>query len=289
MTTRDLNPVEPFRTACLQFDVQRGDVEANLTAAVSLLERAASENCALAVLPEMWTTSFLTEYDAEVLRASDRALDEIRKRSKAFDLLVIGGGPKQSNGRIYNTADVFDRGVQLGSYRKIHLFSPNNEHRHHAAGGEPLVLDTRLGRIGVVICYDIRFPELIRHFFHEGCDVLAVPSQWPEARADHWRSLVKARAIENQLYVVGCNRTGVDESLRKPGESLPFPGDSRIVDPMGAVVAEGAGESGIIAAQVELRRVRAMRRIMPVAKDRRPDVYRRIWMTKDGPLDHPDD
>ncbi len=265
-----------IRCACVQFDVRRGDVEHNLAAVEQQLRIAAAEGATLAVLPEMWTTSFLADRDAAIVRASARAEIRVLELSAELDMMIVGSAPHVDAGQTFNRAQLVDRGRVVGEYRKIHLFSPIGEHRYHVAGGEPLVVDTRFGRVAIAICYDIRFPELIRYFFHRQADLLLVPAQWPEARSDHWRSLMKARAIENQLFVIGANRTGIEQSLRGD-DQLVFPGDSRVIDPMGNVVAAGSGGSSPVFADLELRRVRLMRRILPIAKDRRPEVYVRIW------------
>ena len=126
-----------------------------------------------------------------------------------------------------------------------------------------------------MLCYDIRFPELSRHYFHQGAEVLVVPGQWPEARAQHWRTLLRARAIENELFVIGCNRTGQEASLRTD-EPVSFPGDGRIIDPMGEILATGNGDAGATLATIELRKVRTMRRVLPIAADLRPEVYKQL-------------
>ncbi len=245
--------------------------------AEQVLRAAHADGARLAVLPEMWTTSFMPEPDPAALDASDAAMRAIATLSRDLDMLVVGSAPERADGKIYNRCQLVDRGEIRGEYRKIHLFSPNSEHRFHAPGTDPLVLDTRFGRVGVVCCYDIRFPELIRYYFYEQVELLLVPAQWPEARADHWRALIKARAIENEMFVIGCNRIGVDASIKNPDEQLLFPGDSRIVDPMGEVKVAGAGECGPMTADIDPKLVRVMRRILPVLKDRRPEVYARIW------------
>ncbi len=265
-----------FVAACVQFDVARGEPQTNLARAERGLRRAAEQGATFCVLPEMWTTSFVAEWTQGLADASREAEARVRALSRELGILVVGSAPHVEDGKVFNRAEVIDRGEVLGEYRKIHLFSPNAEHRIHEAGHDPLILDTRFGRVGVVICYDIRFPELIRYYFYEGVEILAVPAQWPEARAAHWRSLLTARAIENEIYVIGTNRTGTEPSM-KSDDSLVFPGDSRIVDPMGSILASGSGEEEPILAEVEPRKVRAMRRILPVAKDRRPEVYARIW------------
>ncbi len=262
--------------ACLQFDVRSGDVAANCAAMRAGIEEAADAGARLCVLPELWSTSFLGEIDASVLREVADAERELRELSAAHGLVTVGSTIEADGGKHFNTAYVYDGGREVGRYRKIHLFSPNVEHRLHAPGDDPLVVRTSVGKLGVMICYDLRFPELARYYFHRGVEILVVPGQWPEARSQHWRTLLRARAIENEMFVVGCNRTGQEASLRN-GEPMAFPGDGRIVDPTGEVLAAGTGDAGAILAPLELRKVRAMRRILPIAQDARPEVYRRMF------------
>lgn len=265
-----------FLSACIQFSVERGEVEKNLQEAEAGLRAAAEQDVKLAVLPEMWTTSFVPEIDAALVARSEAADDHLIELSKELGMVIVGGGLVQDGGQYFNRARVIDHGKVLGDYRKIHLFSPNAENKFFSPGAAPLVVDSSLCRLGVVICYDLRFPELIRYYFYQGITALVVPSQWPEARSSHWRVLLKARAIENEIFVLGCNRTGVEPSL-KNGDQLAFPGDSRIIDPMGEVLAAGAGENGPLIAEIHPRKVRSMHRILPVAKDIQPQTYLEIW------------
>jgi predicted amidohydrolase len=278
-----------FPCACIQFNVKRGDVDHNRKRAVACIRAAAEAGAKLVILPEMWPTSFVETVTDSLLEASREAEEAVIGLSKDYRAVVVGGGLDRQDGQIFNRALVVDSGKVLGSYRKIHLFSPHGENRHMSAGHEPLIADTSLGRIGVLICYDIRFPELVRYYFYRNVDILAVPSQWPEARAEHWRVLLKARAIENEMFVAGCNRTGVESSL-KTNENLHFPGDSRIIDPMGETLGAGTGEEGPVVAEIEPRKVQSMRRILPIRKDRRLDVYEQLWQRnwsreeRDAPL-----
>jgi predicted amidohydrolase len=269
-------PDRDFVAACVQFDVRPGDVAANCAAMRAGVEEAVLAGARLCVLPELWSTSFLPQFDEDVVQQAEEAERELAELSRAHGLLTIASTIEPADGTVYNTAHVYEHGQRLASYRKLHLFSPNLEHRRHGAGAQPCVVDTSLGRIGVLICYDLRFPELARYYFHRGAELLAVPGQWPEARAQHWRTLLRARAIENQLFVVGCNRTGQEPSQRN-GEPMAFPGDGRIVDPTGEVLAAGSGEAGAVVAAIELRKVRTMRRILPIARDQRPHVCRRMF------------
>jgi predicted amidohydrolase len=272
--TDDTN--DDFHAACVQFDVRAGDVAANCAAMRAGVDEAVASGARLCVLPEMWSTSFLPAFAEPMLAEADAAENELRELSAAHGLVIVGSSVEVLDDKTWNTARVYESGQLLGSYRKIHLFSPNAEHRHFTWGDEPLVVDTRLGLMGVLICYDLRFPELARYYFHRGVELLVVPGQWPETRAQHWRTLLRARAIENEMFVIGSNRTGQEPSLRND-EMQTFSGDGRIVDPTGEVLASGSGESGAIVAQIERRKVRTMRRIMPVDRDQRPTVYRRLF------------
>lgn len=276
MVTGPTASIDEYRAACVQFDVRPGDVAANCAAMRTGVEEAIAAGAQLCVLPELWSTSFLGSVDEKVLRAAEGAEKELQEVSAAHGLVIVGSAIESAEGQIFNTATVYDRGRPVGSYRKIHLFSPNLEHRLHGLGQQPCIAETSLGRLGLLICYDLRFPELARYYFRMGAEVLVVPGQWPEARAQHWRTLLRARAIENEMFVIGCNRTGQEPS-QKSGEPMAFPGDGRIVDPTGEVLASGSGEAGAIVALIELRKIRTMRRILPVHRDQRPSVYRRLF------------
>jgi predicted amidohydrolase len=269
-------PLE-YQAACLQFDVRRDDVALNSMAVTTGLRAAAAGGARLVVLPELWTTSFPTAVSDTLLAAATDAEQQVERLSAELNLIVVGSSLERDGGRLFNRARIVESGRVLANYRKIHLFSPNAEPMLFAGGDEPVQVECGAGRLGVLICYDIRFPELVRWYFHKRVDVLAVPAQWPEARAGHWRALLTARAIENQMFVVGCNRTGVEPSLRGR-DQLRFPGDSRVVDPMGEVLAAGAGENGPVSATIETRKAVMIRRILPIARDRRPSVYQKLWL-----------
>lgn len=276
--SHESNEWSDYLAACVQFDVRRGDVASNTRHAEQHIRAAAASGAKLVVLPELWSTSLLTEWPSPILTAAQRADQRLAELSAELDLVLVGSSAEQGQGAVYNRALVLDGGEDVGQYRKLHLFSPNAEDRYMDAGIEPMVAETRAGRLAVAICYDLRFAELTRWFFYRDADLLVVPAQWPESRAVHWRALLDARAVENQCFVLGCNRTGTETSL-KTSDQLAFPGNSRIVDPMGEVLATGQGDEGPVVAEIEMRKVRTMRRMMPIAKDRRGDVYRRMWAT----------
>ncbi len=268
-----------MRVAALQFDVRRGDVAGNLERVVRGLRDAAAAGVRLVVLPEMWPTSFadLGERAEELLDASRAAVEEVRRISAECDLVVAGSayGARTGQGLPTNLFEVFEAGERRLAYAKVHLFSPTAEGELFAPGSEPPpTAATGLGRVAGLVCYDIRFPEIVRVPFRAGVELLLVSAQWPTPRAHHWRTLLAARAIETQCFVVAANRTG-REVVGRRGLELEFPGNSLVLDPHGSVLAEGDGEDGLIAAEVDLERSRRLRVRVPIAKDERPDLYAR--------------
>lgn len=267
-----------MRVAAFQFDVRRGDVDANLEAVRAGLEHAAAQGVELVGLPEMWPTSF-DEASAERLEQSERAVELLGRWSSELDLVVAGSafgspGGGSSGPAPTNRLHVFDRGELVLAYDKVHLFSPTAESETFSAGTEPpRAAETAAGRLAGAVCYDLRFGPLTRECFLEGAEVLVCPAQWPRPREGHWRALLRGRAVENQCVVIGANRTGSERVGRRELE-LEFPGNSLVVGPDGAVLAEGKGQSGLVTAEVELASVRRLRRRVPVVKDQRPAVYR---------------
>jgi omega-amidase len=146
-------------------------------------------------------------------------------------------------------------------YDKIHPFTFAGEHEHYAAGDRFLTVDVEGTRCSFFVCYDLRFAD---EFWSLAgvTDCFVVPANWPEARRAHWQALLTARAIENQAYVVGVNRVG-------EGGGLRYAGDSRIVDPLGEVLASGAGTEALLVAEVDPRVVADVRARFPFLQDRR--------------------
>lgn len=233
---------------------------------------AHEDGASIHVLPELWASSFVGAELDHVLEDVRRAERELETLSGDLDALIVGSNYESVDGKAFNAASVWQSGELLGRYRKTHLFSPHGEDRMFEAGDAPLVVDTRFGRIAVIICYDLRFPELVRELALAGAEILIVPAQWPEPREQHWNVLARARAIEEQCFVIGTNRCGVEASLVSD-QDIAYPGNSLIVAPTGEVLAEGNGEAGVIAAELRLKEVAIMRRAIPVLRDRRPELY----------------
>ena len=254
------------KAGTVQFTVQLGDVDANRAYIWQALRRLAGEGCQLAVLPEMWTTGYDYKRLNELARRTPEVLEELATLSGELGMVIVGSMPEPHGDKVCNTAYVLDRGKLLGSYRKIHLFSLMGEDRSLHGGDGWLVVDTSMGRIGVFICNDLRFPELARRLAVEGAEILVVPAEWPKPREEHWRTLLRARAIENQLFVVAANCCGIQGKL-------DFFGASLIIDPKGEVLADGGSEPDERCAELDFELMAAWRHQIPCFADRKPAYY----------------
>lgn len=259
--------MKTIRAAALQFNVKQGDVDANLAYVREALTRAAAQGVQLAVLPEMWSTGFAYKNLNELAKRTAGIVEELLELSGRLKLVICGSMPEPDGvDKVFNTIFLIDNGKLAGTYRKIHLFSLLKEDLAFAGGDKWLLADTSIGKVGVIICYDLRFPELTRRLAVEGAQVICVPAQWPKPRQEHWRALLRARAIENQLFVVSCNACGMIGKL-------DFFGMSMIIDPKGEVLAESGEEEGEIVAQLDMQVMVDWRAQIPCFNDRKPEYY----------------
>ncbi len=203
--------------AAVQMALQEADIVGNTVRALELLERAGREGAGLAVLPEMWWTGFsfrkLPAF-ADETPASLRAVGEVARR---HGMAVIGSWPEKEGDRVYNTAYVIGAdGEVRGSYRKVHLFRPMKEDLFLSPGNSLTTVDLDFGRVGIAICYDLRFPELVRKLALAGAEVIAVPSQWPDVRIEHFWMLPGAGDREPDLRCRGeSHRLGRKTAFRR--------------------------------------------------------------------------
>lgn len=224
----------------LQFDVQLGDIAANVTKVTASLGRLGPSSPGIIVLPEMWATGFAYQGLPTLARQTPEVLATLQQLATKQHILLAGSLPEMSfdEKKIYNTLFVTGPAGVIGRYRKQRLFAPIEEDKHLTAGKSPLPIDTPLGRIAGLVCYDLRFPELLRTQTAQGADMLIVSAQWPLVRIDHWHTLLMARAIENQIFVVAANRCGADSVAG----GTTYGGRSLIVAPNGEIVYEAGGE-----------------------------------------------
>ena len=254
------------KAAAIQFNIRLGDIDGNVAYVREALERAASAGCRLAVLPEMWSCGFHYKELTALAKRTPEVVEEMGRLSAEYRMVLVGSLPEPDGDKVCNTAYVLDQGRLAGKYRKIHLFSLMNEDRSFTGGDSWLVTDTSIGRIGVFICYDLRFPELARRLSLEGAEILVVPGEWPKPREEHWRTLLRARAIENQLFIVAANCCGVQGKL-------DFFGSSLIIGPRGELLAEGGYEDCELTAVLDFSVMDQWRQQIPCFTDRKPECY----------------
>lgn len=256
-----------FKAGVIQFDIMAGDIDRNMASAMTFLRGLADQGADLAVLPELFSCGFDNEkIQGHACRTND-ILEQLSEFADIHAMAIVGTFPQAETGQVFNTQYFIDRDGKIkGAYQKVHLFRPTLEHEFYTAGNRSLVLDTSFGPVGLMICYDLRFPELARRLFLDGAKMFILSAQWPSPRKTHWQILARARAIENQVYCICANRTGVDENLE-------FPGLSAIIDPMGQVLAEAGSDPGVLLADIDMAQVDQARNLIPIYTDRRKDVY----------------
>lgn len=255
--------------ACVQFNIKLGDVDHNLQSALQGLRKAAADGAKLVVLPEMWSTGYDYRQLAELAKTTPAVLDALCAASAELGLTIVGSLAEPDGDKVCNTAWVIDQGQVVASYRKLHLFSTMGEDRFLHAGERYLVVDTSVGRLGIAICYDLRFPELFRRMALDGAEIICLPAEWPKPRQEHWRTLLRARAIENQLFVVATNCCGIQAKL-------DFFGMSLLIAPRGEILAEAGESDTTITATFDFAEMDDYRNQIPCHRDRRPEVYGKL-------------
>jgi omega-amidase len=265
MNTQRLN------VCLLQIDIRIGQPDENYRKVSDQLHAAVREPVKpdVILLPEMWNTGYaLDRIQLLADNNGERTKKLISDFCREYEVNVIAGSiANMSDGEVRNTMYVFDRtGAVVADYSKIHLFRLMAEEKFLAAGDHIGQFELEGVNAGMMICYDIRFPELTRKLALGGVKVLFVPAEWPNPRLQHWRTLLTARAIENQMYIVACNRVGTSDGTE-------FFGHSMIIDPWGEIIAEAGEEESIVTAQLDLDLVDQVRERIPVFEDRRPQFY----------------
>jgi predicted amidohydrolase len=248
------------------------DRRVNLMKALSLIKRALQVNSKIVVLPELFNTGFYPESYEEVERRIEDELDFILKLSERKDIVIIGTVAEKERDMLYNTAVVIYRGEILEKYRKTHLFPLNEERIYFQQGDELKVVETPYGKVGLMICYELRFPEIARYLTKKGAEILAIPAEFPAERINHWKVLLRARAIENQCYVLGANCAEGEDK---------YPGSSMIVDPWGNVLVEAGDRQEVIMADIDISDVGKIRKEYPFLKDFRRELFKDVFIFED--------
>ena len=255
-----------LKSAAIQFNIHLGYVDANLDKASAALQRVADRGARLAVLPEMWSCGYDYRNLTELAKETPRVLENVQEQCRKLQLVTVGSLPELENGTIYNTAYLIDKGELIGSYRKLHLFSTMREDQYLGAGSKTVVAETSVGRLGIAICYDLRFPELFRKLALAGAEIICIPAEWPKPRQEHWKTLLRARAIENQLFVVAANCCGLQGKL-------DFFGLSQLISPLGNVLQMAEEADTELVADFDFAEMTEYRGQINILADRRADIY----------------
>lgn len=232
------------------------DRETNIMKGLSLVKRALQVRANLVVLPELSTTGFY-ENNLRAVKNLSEEIELLLKLSRERDIVIVAGVAEKSD-KLYNSAVIVYRGEIIGVYRKNLLFPLTKEREIFARGSGLEVFDTPVGKIGILICYEVRFPELARKLVKKGAEIIAIPAEFPKQRIEHWKTLLRARAIENQVFVAGVNCVEGD---------LDYGGSSMLVDPEGRVLAECGAYQEVMMADIDLADVQRTRETYPFLKD----------------------
>ncbi len=256
-----------MRIALVQMDLAWEDVAENHRRARRHLEGAREKGARLALLPEMFCTGFSMESGRIAQPPGGPSEGFLRETAKALSLWILASVPETGPRRPRNTAILAGPDGAATKYAKIHPFTFGGEDRVYEGGDRVVTVEVEGVRVTPFVCYDLRFPEPFR-LAADDTDLFAVVANWPEARREHWRTLLRARAIENLCYVAGVNRVG-------EGGKLRYTGDSVVVSPWGETLVEGGAQVSVLFADVDPAAVRDARAKFPALSDRRPDAYRR--------------
>ena len=242
--------------------------EANFKNVLKLLEPFEGSNPDLIILPELWNVGWYCKAYPEVAEDSDTSetINFLRELAVSFNSNVLGGSyvRRDSKTELRNTCPVINRqGSLIASYDKMHLYTHlgADESKYATVGANPIIAKTDVANIGLSICYDIRFPELFRKYTFGGADILVNMAAWPKSRKNHWVTLQKARAIENQSFMIAVSQTG------KITDNEYNLGHSMVINPYGETVASLQEEEAVLSCEIDLEEMQKLRTKIPTLLD----------------------
>jgi predicted amidohydrolase len=252
-----------LKVAAIQHDIVWEDAQANHERLTPLIATASGAGAELVVLTEMFASGFSMNVSSTAEPRGGPSTQFLVSQAATHGIWLCGSIAEQAAGEAkpHNTLVLAGPDGEIHRYRKIHPFTYSGESEHFGAGNEFVTVDIKGVRTTLFVCYDLRFAD---EFWATAADtdLYVVVANWPAARRHHWTTLLRARAIENQAYVIGCNRVGA-------GGDLKYTGDSQIIDPMGDILASASTEEAILYAEVVSDAVRETREKLPFSKDRR--------------------
>jgi predicted amidohydrolase len=260
-----------MRAAAVQHEIIWEEPERTRELVRPMIAKAAADGAGLIVLSEMYATGFSMR--PERIAEDEGGPNEqflLEGAAEHGAVLVASIAQRGADGQYRNNAVVARPDGSVERYAKIHPFSYAGEHERYDAGQDFLTVQIEDLKVTVFVCYDLRFADEFWACAAD-TDVYVVPANWPEPRREHWRTLLRARAIENQAYVVGCNRVGDVHGSEggRPAARIRYTGDSAIIDPLGRVLAEGSISETVLVADVEAAEVKRVRDRFPFLLDRR--------------------
>ncbi len=259
-----------LKISLYQMDVQLGAPAENLRRVEQRVEEASQSGSGIVLLPELWSTGYDLTHASTLAQPLGSGIYADLSRLARKHKISIGGSTLESlDGHVFNTFTLYGPDGSLqGCYRKVHLFQLMAEHTWLQPGDQLTIADTAAVKAGMSICYDLRFPEIFRYYAANGVQIFLIPAEWPSPRIEHWRILLRARAIENQVFVAAANRVG------KTGSDV-FGGCSAVISPWGEALVEGGPEEGLLTVEIDLEEISRARQKINILRDRRPDIYRR--------------
>jgi len=256
------------------------DKNLNLDRAKQLLIEAAENGSDIIVLPEMFICPYNNDYFlqyGEVINENSQTVKMLSNIAKEKEVYIIGGSiPEIDNGKLYNSSVIFDDyGEIIGKHRKVHLFDIDikNKIRYFESdvltpGDKVTVVETKFGKIGVCICYDIRFPELIKKMANEGANMIIAPSAFNMVTGPaHWEIIARSRALDNQIYFGMCSPS------RNLKSNYTAYGHSIIANPWGQVINELDENEGILYSEIDFSYIKKVREELPILKQKRNELY----------------
>lgn len=270
--------MEKIKIAAIQMSTVADKME-NVRTVKTYLEKIKDENPDFVILPEMFCCPYQTEnFPIYAEKEGGPVWQQLSGYAKQYGIYLIGGSmpEKDAEGNVYNTSYIFDReGKQIGKHRKVHLFDIDvkggqtfKESDTLTAGDRETVFDTEFGKMGVMLCFDIRFPELSRMMVNDGAKVIFVPAAFNMTTGPaHWELSFRTRALDNQIYMVGC------APARDVSAGYISWGHSIVTDPWGRVTGMLDENEGILLAELDMDYEEQVREELPLLKSRRKDIY----------------
>ena len=258
-----------MKIALIQMEIKEKNCVGNTEHGLQLLEEAAKQSD-LVILPEIWTTGYsLGHLKEESVTLDGPLVQKICNIARKHNCSLLPGSlPVQKSGLIYNMLPAIDReGNIVSEYGKVHLFGMFEEEKFFAPGNSFSVFDLDGICCGSTICYDLRFPEFYRYLALQGAQFIVCPAEWPTRRGEGFDLLSRARAFENHLFMAAVNCVG-------SFKGDPFYGHSRIIDPLGHIIAEGGDREEIIYAEIDLEQIKKVRKNLNALDDIRFTVQK---------------